>query len=139
MTTPAFWLPEMPGVLNWALEGLRRLRKAGGFTEPQSCADTLRAHREDSNPARRFLLEHYSHDPKLPPDDSPGKQDVYHAYRVWCVHNGHYCLASNAFGKEVMRAFKEVKDGKTSERPRQPRRNVYIGLRPVTPAPDTPF
>src|SRR5207248_5750687 len=58
MDKPGWWARsgELPGMLNWALGGLRRLRAAGRFTEPAACRRALEDYRTESNPARAFLL-----------------------------------------------------------------------------------
>src|SRR5690606_40106778 len=35
-------LEELPGILNWALDGLARLEQQGGFTEPASRSEERR-------------------------------------------------------------------------------------------------
>lgn len=50
--------PEYPGILIWALEGLRKLRKAGGkFTLPQSTQDELDQLAAASAPLQAFVEE----------------------------------------------------------------------------------
>jgi phage/plasmid-associated DNA primase len=48
---------ELPGIFNWAIEGLRRLRCRGRFTDPALCREALETYRTESNPARAFLQE----------------------------------------------------------------------------------
>jgi P4 family phage/plasmid primase-like protien len=106
---------ELPGILNWALEGLRRLRQAGQFTRPKVMESCLGQHRRESNPARLFLEEECRpHD-----DASTSCEVVYNAYVRWCERNGfRYKLTANDFGREVRRVYTSVerkqqrKDGK---------------------------
>lgn len=58
MKTPAFWAAEAPGILNWGLEGLRRL-KANGFTRSTKCEALKCRHRDQSNPLGVYLAECY--------------------------------------------------------------------------------
>jgi P4 family phage/plasmid primase-like protien len=108
MDKPGFWLRsgELPGILNWAIEGLWRLRKnRWEFTYPALSRGALEDQRQESNPARRFLEEHFVEDQ----DDYRMKAgDVYRAYKEWCEREGHRRLANNVFGREVRRVFKSA-------------------------------
>jgi P4 family phage/plasmid primase-like protien len=71
---------ELPGVLNWALEGLRRLRDRGWqFTLPEACRVALDDHRRESDPARTFLLDHYEADAAAVPIPA---EELYQAYQL---------------------------------------------------------
>jgi P4 family phage/plasmid primase-like protien len=106
MDKPEWWLRqgEVPGILNWALAGLSRLRSNGmRFTEPAVCRAALDTHRRESDPAREFLLEHFEASPNAPPLKTA---EVYEAYREWCEKNGQkHPLTAPAFGKQVRRVF----------------------------------
>src|SRR5207248_773655 len=57
-TSAGFWAGELPGMFNWALEGLMRLRERHWqFTEPEMCRRAVAAHREECNPAAEFLSD----------------------------------------------------------------------------------
>ena len=49
---------ELSGILNWAVEGYRRLRSRGRFQQPESSADTIRAMKEISSTVGVFIEEH---------------------------------------------------------------------------------
>ncbi|MBA3315134.1 MAG: hypothetical protein H0T47_17830 [Planctomycetaceae bacterium] len=61
MDRPEFWEAsgELPGMLNWALIGLKRLQAQGRFTESSVVSAMVDDYRRDSNPAQTFLLDHY--------------------------------------------------------------------------------
>lgn len=48
-------LGELPGILRWALVGLRRLRERGRFVPPLESADSYDEMMDANNPVRRFL------------------------------------------------------------------------------------
>lgn len=48
-------MAELPGILNWALAGLRRLTEAGRFTEPQSSEELASEVRRQQSPVQAFL------------------------------------------------------------------------------------
>ncbi len=104
---------EMPGILNWAIEGLKRLRVMG-FTNPARCQGLIESYRRESNPARAFLLRNYREEPA----GYVVTKDVYQAYRNECLRSGTQPLHEANFGKEIKRTFpgtvskrKRVEDG----------------------------
>lgn len=114
---------ELPGLFNWAIEGLRRLRERGRFQIPEMCREAVQEYRSESNPARTFLLEFYTFVDPSPQVDAEGQpiiqtdsfayeietQELYKAYRDWCDVNGYKALGERTFGKEVVRSFPKTK------------------------------
>jgi P4 family phage/plasmid primase-like protien len=123
---PQWWHEqgELPGAFNWALEGLRRLRQNGAFTQSEVCRHELAAYRLESNPARIFLEDHLGADPQ----ESIVTQDVYVSYAKWCAANNYRPLASNSFGREIRKAFPKAKEGKVNSRDGR-RVPGYLGVR----------
>lgn len=109
-----FWREsgELPGVLNWALVGLFRLRKRGRFEEPKSCRIAKDDFRKDVNPSRVFLLDHceYIEGTKTV------SRHLYSAYREYMNSTGHHSLAEPQLAKEVRRVFPKVELTKHAQR-----------------------
>jgi putative DNA primase/helicase len=124
MDSESYWRDagELPGILIWALCGLRQLRDAGRFIIPESCQSEVNRLRADCNPAKRFLQETYE---AGPPDRDIDKCQVYERYRQWCKDNGHLPLASNKLAVEVFRTFPAVRATKRTTSPRTP---IFVGL-----------
>lgn len=99
---------ELPGMLNWSLAGLRRLREQKHFTRSDVCEMELAKYRADCNPAALFFAETCTADPQ----GDVVTQDVYRRYVTWCEANGFRSLASNTFGREIIRAFPQATQGK---------------------------
>jgi P4 family phage/plasmid primase-like protien len=120
---------ELSDILNWAIDGLRRLRKQNGFTVPTSSKEALAEHRLASNPARSFLVETYeaSSGGEIPCDA------VYEAYADWCKPQNILPLRRDEFGKEIIRAFPGTE--RKQLRRRGGRVYCYIGLGKLTPVP----
>ena len=97
---------ELPGILNWSLEGLRKLEEAGRFTIPKSHAEFIEQYRRDSDPARAFLMENFT---VFPNSDGTSCHKVYEKYAQYCTENN--CRPMNAanFGRNVRRIFPDVK------------------------------
>jgi len=107
---PEWWLDqgELPGLFNWAVEGLRRLRVQAAFTEPDVAAVAKKEYRRDINPAREFLEVFYRE-----AAEETGGLDLYTDYEKWCGKSGYKTLGSRMFGKEVKRVFPKSESRKS--------------------------
>jgi putative DNA primase/helicase len=94
---------ELPGILNWALEGLVRYRRQKRFTQPAVCLQALEEYRRESNPAGMFLADRC----EAGPNEIVQCEHLYEAYREWCHGHGYRPLNDKHFGKEVRRVFKK--------------------------------
>jgi putative DNA primase/helicase len=110
---------ELPGIFNWAYQGLLHLRCQGRFTSPDISKAAIEQYRSDVNPARAFLLDNYTAGLSLAGIPT---QKVYDDYASWCSDNGYKALNANNLGKEVMRTFPSVQKGQK----RQGNRRIYI-------------
>ncbi len=115
---------ELAGIFLWAIDGLRRLRTNGRFTEPVICKEALDEYRIESNPCREFLQDHYEFNLAA----TTRTQGVYEHYVVWAKARQQVVLDKTQFGKEVIRAFPQVVKRKRGER--EARYSEYVGLCP---------
>lgn len=118
---------ELPGIFNWALEGLRKLNRANGFALPDRSKVLLEDYRRDADPARAFLLEHYTYGPNA---YGVVCDTLYQEYRAWCESNGCYALSNRQFGKQVRRVFSGVERDRSGGGGTRPW--IYRGLVPIT-------
>lgn len=93
---------ELPGILNWALEGMAELDKLNRFTEPPESKALLEEYRRDSDPARAFLQENYIY---MPDGTGISCREVYNAYVQYCKDNGCKPMGNRHFGKSVKTTF----------------------------------
>lgn len=84
MLSAGHWAAELPGVLNWALAGLARLR-AGGFTRAAACEALKERHRRDSDIVRDFLLTEYEAGAAA---DVVPTADLHAHFLRWAGENG---------------------------------------------------
>ncbi len=82
---------ELSGILNWVLEGLKRLVVNRTFTESSACNNALEAYRIGTNSALRFFEECLS---KNEEGHMPLKM-LYQEYNKFCVEDG----VSNKYGR----------------------------------------
>jgi|GEM_PF-1226560 len=91
---------ELPGVLNWALEGLDRLREQGHFSGDLPPAETQAKWRSWGESIERFK-ERCLDDDAAATAVAP-KRDVFDAYRTFCESEGIPAESKHKFGREMM-------------------------------------
>ncbi len=89
---------ELPGVFNWVMRGLRRLRDTRKFTECQAALEALDTYRKEADSVAMFL-EDNSFESSI--DGRLGKDDLYVEYRNYCSVSGYHSLSKNNFGKRI--------------------------------------
>jgi P4 family phage/plasmid primase-like protien len=99
-------LTEIPGVTNWALEGLRLLRTVGRFTNPAAGEKILRDFVYLSSPIQAFLDECC----EVGEDKQVRRNDLQLAWHRWCNDNGHIPGSIADFGKKLRAAIPRIDD-----------------------------
>jgi len=90
---------ELPGILNWAIEGLQRLLARTYFELPPSSKEEVENYRVNSDPVRQF-----ADDFLVATDDRSHwvlGSTLYDAYKSWNFDNGYKMLASNQFAERL--------------------------------------
>lgn len=118
---------ELPGIFNWAVDGLQRLHRNTLFTEPDASRRLLAQLRRESNPAREFLTDAY----ESTPDRTVPCRVVYGRYADWCRQQGLRPLTESQLGKEVKRVFPKSEHRQMREG--GGRAYVYVGVGPRLP------
>lgn len=126
MDEAKWWIEngQAPGILLWAIEGLRRLREQGDFTRSTMVELAIEDYRISANPAREFLTEFIQ-----PQEGSKiSKIRLYELYQHFCSKTGcKHPLAQRAFGREVKKIFPAVNpDSKLTFG--STRENAYEGI-----------
>jgi putative DNA primase/helicase len=126
-------LKELPGILNWSLVGLDRLRKRGHFVTPESSKGIYQAFENLSNPMGVFLEECCD----VQPGVSEAVESLYTAWVNWNARQGRPSAGDKQrFGATLHAAvpgLKRVKprdDSGTGSR--QP---LYEGIKLTVPKP----
>lgn len=104
---------EMSGILNWAIEGAKRLAKQGGFSESKIVRDKVQDYREKSDSVYHFLRERCD---VGSPNDTVKKQELYNAYRSVCTDWGVHPVNQANFNQRVRVVYPnvyETRKGKT--------------------------
>lgn len=90
-------LTELPGICNWAIEGLQRLRATGRFTEPAICREERDEMMEQQAPLLTFIRQECD----ITPMGAVSTTDLFNRYVLWCTQNGMKAGNHNRFTREL--------------------------------------
>lgn len=127
-------LEELPGILNWSLDGLRCLREADAFTEPQSSTDAIVALQDLVSPVTAFIRDRceVGAEHEVPVDE------IYSAWRSWCQDEGRERPGTSAtFGKNLRARVAGVRKIRPEVHDNREYRYVGIRLKQQWPRPRT--
>lgn len=120
---------ELPGVLNWALDGLDRLTSRGRLVEPASSTEAVALLEASTSPIRAFLSD-WCH---LDTDATTSKDGLYEAWRDWCRTEGRdHPGTKPTFSRDLFAAGVGIKE--TRVRVGGLRVQSYSGVRLDRPA-----
>jgi putative DNA primase/helicase len=99
-------IAELPGILNWALDGLASLREAGKFVEPAASLDARAEILNSGDPVRSFVTD----DCDLGAAFAVNKDELFKAYQRHCQFNGvKMPLPKETFVRSLKTAFNGVR------------------------------
>ena len=109
-------LGELPGILNWSIQGCLDWQQRDGLDAPDVVLAATDRYRELSDEVALFLSErcHQSGGAEV------GATELHTAYVQWCENNGESPLKQRAFGGRMTDCG--------FERKKSDGRNVYIGV-----------
>ena len=104
-------LKELPGIVIWALDGLKRLNERGYFQRPHS-ADELAADLVDqTSPIRAFVQEHCIISEHAQAD----RDELFKAWKTWCEAQGRdHAGTKVSFGRQLSAAFPGIRRSQPS-------------------------
>jgi putative DNA primase/helicase len=115
---------ELPGILVWALAGLRRLRERGRFVQPATAAAQMRLMEDLASPISAFVRDTCVVEPgaRVP------VAKLYETWRDWCKEHGRDQPGTEqTFGRDVAAAVPGV--GQSRPRVNGERVRMYDGIR----------
>ena len=88
---------EMPGILNWALDGLDRLERTGRITEPESSRESVVIMQDTASPTSAFVREKCATGPagSIPVDV------LWATWRDWAEDSGIPAGTKQIFGRNL--------------------------------------
>lgn len=89
---------ELPGVLNWVLDGLKRLTINESFTKSTIVSDQVAQYKNEADTAYLFL-EEYCY---FPDNNSSLKlKQLYDEYKTFCRENNYMAYSNRTFRKHM--------------------------------------
>ena len=95
---------ELPGILLWAIAGLKRLRERGHFVQPQASLESLLEIEDLSAPVKIFVRDCC----EMSPDFKVGKKSLWDIYKIWCEREGRKYSTREVLGINLKAAFPKI-------------------------------
>jgi putative DNA primase/helicase len=115
---------ELPGILNWALDGLERLTIQDGFTRPPGADEAMVALQDLASPVAAFVRDRCVRGP----EHGVAVDELYAAWRSWAEDNGHVRSTKQVFGRDLRAAVPGVKVARVGGHDSAERARVYQGV-----------
>ena len=118
---------ELPGIFNWALDGLKRLRDRRRFVLPATSRDAIQELEDLASPVGAFVRDRCVTKPTLGEGALKVKRaELYAEYKNWCEEMGHSAASNSVFGRNLSACYPGIK----TSRPRGgSRARLYHGVR----------
>jgi putative DNA primase/helicase len=116
-------LTELPGILNWSITGLERLRDRGYFVQPTSSAEAIAELEDLGSPIGAFIRDRCT----IGPGKSVPCQLLFDAWCTWCEAQKRKDIGTvQTFGRDLRAAVPGLK----AKRPRdgEDRPRAYDGI-----------
>ncbi len=108
---------ELPGILNWAIQGCLAWQKSGLAT-PKVITDAVNSYREEMDVVGHWVAE--CCDVEKAAAYKAG--EAYQSYKYWAERNGYLPMASGSFSRELEGRFQKVK---------RKEGNYFMGVKPI--------
>lgn len=97
---------ELPGIFNWVIDGLKKLKKRGRFEQHTFMKEAVEELENENNPAYVFFNEHI--EVNLSNNVWIDKGELFTKYKEWCRGNEQYNLTHIQFSRCVMKKFGSI-------------------------------
>ncbi|MBA2513361.1 MAG: NTP-binding protein [Solirubrobacterales bacterium] len=114
----------LPGILNWALDGLERLGAQHGFTRPPGADEAMIALQDLSSPVAAFVRDRCVRGP----EHEISVDDLYAAWRSWAEDNGHVRSTKQMFGRDLRATVPGLRVARLGGHESSERERVYQGV-----------
>jgi putative DNA primase/helicase len=117
---------ELPGILNFALEGLQRLCDHDSrFTHVAAADEAIIQMRDLASPVAAFVREKC----ELGADKQVNVDVLYTAYKQWAEDNGHVKMSKSLFGRDLRAAHPSIRKTRPRDRTGEDERHhIYTGI-----------
>lgn len=115
-------LAELPGILNWSLEGLDRLNKRKRFIQPRASAEVGQELEDLASPVMVFVRERCVVSPTAQVD----RNVLFNAWSDWSRANGRQPGEASVFGRNLSAAVPGLK--RSQPREGDDRKDLHVGI-----------
>lgn len=99
-------LLDLPGILNWSIDGWRRLQNRGHFLQPQTAVETAQELDDIGNPVGAFVRDYCV----VGPDQTIQVDDLYAMWGAYCAQYGYDRPGDvQNFGRDLAAAVPSIK------------------------------
>lgn len=107
---------EIPGVINWLLEGLLRVVKNGFEIKASKRMEReVQSLRDNSDTISLFMNDEQFVEYTFDENDKVSIKQLYDGYERWCNDNNYLLLHKNTFGRVIRETYKGVLSKKLSD------------------------
>lgn len=92
---------ELPGILNWALDGLKDYNTLGGLKPPEKVVKAVKAYRVENDTVQQFVEEVCT----IGASCTITGPDLYEAYKQFCIDSGRKSLGLVKFNGVMLDAM----------------------------------
>lgn len=113
---------ELPGILNWMIEGAIDYLNRGGLQPPEAVTAATQEYRDESDPLGAFVRA--AIDVTRNPSDAVEQGQLYEAFKVYCTREGKTPLGTATFARRMPKTAHDFgfEKGKASL-------SIYTGIR----------
>ncbi len=116
---------ELPGILNWALDGLDRLRERGHFDQPHAALHLVEQLDALGSPVKAFVVDCC----EVGPTKWVAASALFEAWQAWCQReNRDHVGTVQSFGRQLGAAAPHVRVTQPSKDVSAGRQRRYVGI-----------
>jgi putative DNA primase/helicase len=90
---------EIPGIVNWAIEGLKRLKERGHFSISDTMKESKSAYQRKNDSVLAFFEDRVEETGR--PEDKLPAQFLYRKYQTYCEDHGLNPVSQNKMGRKI--------------------------------------
>jgi putative DNA primase/helicase len=113
---------ELSGILNWSIQGWKRLHERGHFEQPKSALELVGQMEDLSSPIGAFISERCI----VGLNEEVDRKVLYEEWRKWSEQNGYKVTTRAQFGRDLSAAVPNL--DRTQPRTESGRRSCYSGI-----------
>jgi putative DNA primase/helicase len=120
-------LSQLPGILNWSLEGLSCLRKRGRFVQPKSGRELIEEMENLASPVGAFIRDEC----EVGAGFSVSVSHLFTCWKLWCQGKGRDAVGTEqTFGRDVRAVLPKIRVIQPRVNGKQVRTYEGVRLRP---------